>query len=59
METPKTQRNVEKGGDEQKWGDRRVVSANLKGVICGELTVGTSARCRVPGDPKSLVNLAR
>lgn len=39
--------------------ERRVISADRDGVICGGLTVGKSVRCRVSGDPKSLVNLAR
>lgn len=39
--------------------ERTVISADRNGVICGGLTVGKSVRCRVSGDPKSLVNLAR
>lgn len=57
--TKNTKKRRERGWWEQRRGGRRVLSANWKGVIRGELTVGKSARCRVPGDPKSLVNLAR
>lgn len=54
--------DVKKHGDERR--DRRdrlrgVVSADRDGVICGGLTVGKSVRYRVPGEPKSLVNLER
>lgn len=37
--------------------ERGVFRADRDGVICGGLTVGKSARCRVSGEPKSLVNL--
>lgn len=40
-------------------GERRVITADRDGVICGELTVGKSARCRVSGESTSLVNLER
>lgn len=39
--------------------ERGVLSADRDGVICGGLTVSKSVRCRVSGDPKSLVNLAK
>ena len=39
--------------------ERRVISADRDGVICGGLTVGKSVRCRVSGEPKSLVNLEK
>lgn len=37
--------------------ERGVLRADRDGVICGGLTVGKSVRCRVSGEPKSLVNL--
>lgn len=55
------ERRAKKPGDcgrERKGGlERGVLRADRDGVICGGLTVGKSARCRVSGEPKSLVNL--
>lgn len=51
------QRNSDSGRGRKGGLERGVLRADRDGVICGGLTVGKSARCRVSGEPKSLVNL--